>query len=416
MEPIKMTHMPALICGRGAVKFAATLGRKRAAVIGYTDSVEEKAREIFAGTDTEIRYIASIQREPLIGDIFDNLPALQEFQPDLILAIGGGSVMDVAKGLHLFYENPHLSFADSLKPFALPALGKKAVSVHVPTTSGTGSETSSAAVCIHPETKVKNLLLSNTLIPQYAVVDADFTDHLPPAIQIVSGLDAMCHAIESTTAANSNVFTKAIATQAALDVLDYLPDAVNMDLPEAQRLAAKEKLHMAATMAGIAITNSFTGIVHSYDHPGPAFHLPHGVVCGIMLPYAMELVGPQEEYACLARRLGYRGDRTALWQQLISHIRNLNHRLGLSDTFAGAGVDEKAYFQQVPTWADLPGRHCHQAIPCQHGSGKGKTLLYPLLLRPRLKPAPLGDAARSVPCGRRDDPPGGRRRLAAGGP
>ena len=309
MEPIKMTHMPALICGRGAVKFAATLGRKRAAVIGYTDSVEEKAREIFAGTDTEIRYIASIQREPLIGDIFDNLPALQEFQPDLILAIGGGSVMDVAKGLHLFYENPHLSFADSLKPFALPALGKKAVSVHVPTTSGTGSETSSAAVFIHPETKVKNLLLSNTLIPQYAVVDAEFTDHLPPAIQIVSGLDAMCHAIESTTAANSNVCTKAIATQAALDVLDYLPDAVNMDLPEAQRLAAKEKLHMAATMAGIAITNSFTGIVHSYDHPGPAFHLPHGVVCGIMLPYAMELVGPQEEYACLARRLGYRGDR-----------------------------------------------------------------------------------------------------------
>lgn len=312
-----------------------------------------KSPEIFAGTDTEIRYIASIQREPLIGDIFDNLPALQEFQPDLILAIGGGSVMDVAKGLHLFYENPHLSFADSLKPFALPALGKKAVSVHVPTTSGTGSETSSAAVFIHPETKVKNLLLSNTLIPQYAVVDADFTDHLPLAIQIVSGLDAMCHAIESTTAANSNVFTKAIATQAALDVLDYLPDAVNMDLPEAQRLAAKEKLHMAATMAGIAITNSFTGIVHSYDHPGPAFHLPHGVVCGIMLPYAMELVGPQEEYACLARRLGYRGDRTALWQQLISHIRNLNHRLGLSDTFAGAGVDEKAYFQQVPTWAEI---------------------------------------------------------------
>lgn len=146
---------------------------------------------------------------------------------------------------------------------------------------------------------------------------------------------------------------RAIATQAALDVLDYLPDAVNMDLPEAQRLAAKEKLHMAATMAGIAITNSFTGIVHSYDHPGPAFHLPHGVVCGIMLPYAMELVGPQEEYACLARRLGYRGDRTALWQQLISHIRSLNHRLGLSDTFAGAGVDEKAYFQQVPTWAEI---------------------------------------------------------------
>ena len=193
MQNIQMTYMPSLICGRGAVRFAATLGKKRAAVIGYADSVAEKAREIFAGTDTEIRYIASIQREPLIADIFDNLPAMHEFQPDLILAIGGGSVMDVAKGLHLFYENPDMTFADSLKPFALPALGKKAVSVHVPTTSGTGSETSSAAVFIHPETKVKNLLLSNTLIPQYAVIDADFTDHLPPSIQITSGLDAMCH-------------------------------------------------------------------------------------------------------------------------------------------------------------------------------------------------------------------------------
>ena len=106
MEPIKMTHMPALICGRGAVKFAATLGRKRAAVIGYTDSVEEKAREIFAGTDTEIRYIASIQREPRIGDIFDNLPALQEFQPDLILAIGGGSVMEIPTCLLPIASNP----------------------------------------------------------------------------------------------------------------------------------------------------------------------------------------------------------------------------------------------------------------------------------------------------------------------
>lgn len=125
MEPIKMTHMPALICGRGAVKFAATLGRKRAAVIGYTDSVEEKAREIFAGTDTEIRYIASIQREPLIGDIFDNLPALQEFQPDLILAIGGGSVMDVAKGLHFFMKIPTCLLPIASNPLPCPPWGKR---------------------------------------------------------------------------------------------------------------------------------------------------------------------------------------------------------------------------------------------------------------------------------------------------
>lgn len=124
-------------------------------------------------------------------------------------------------------------------------------------------------------------------------------------MQISTGLDALCHAIESTTARNTNDFTRAIATQSALDILEYLPIAADSNSSDQQRRAAKEKLHMAATMAGIAITNSFTGIVHSYDHPGPEFGIPHGIVCGIMLPYSMEMVGPTEEYACIARRLGY---------------------------------------------------------------------------------------------------------------
>ena len=353
MNSFNRAYMPSLICGRGAISFVTSLNKKRAAVLGYDDSVKQMAEEIFKGTDTQIRYIATICHEPVIRDIFDNLDAMRDFNPDLILAIGGGSVMDVAKGLHLFYENPEMTFADSLKPFALPALGKKAESVFVPTTSGTGSETSSAAVFIDPETQVKNLLLSNTLIPHYAVLDPDFTNQLPASIQVATALDALCHAIESTTAKNANMFTKAIATEAALDILDYLPDAVDLNLPLEQRLAAKEKLHMAATMSGIAITNAFTGIVHSYDHPGPAFNLPHGIVCGIMLPYSMQLIGPMEEYACIARRLGYQGDTASLSAQLITHIQKLNLKLGLHDTFAGAGIDEKSYFENVPRWAEI---------------------------------------------------------------
>ena len=227
MSKFSRIYMPNIVCGRGSLSFAASLGKKRVAVLGYADTVAELAKDVFKDTDAEVRYIATVSHEPLIRDIFDNLPAVMEFKPDLILAIGGGSVMDVSKGLHLFYENPDMTFEESLKPFALPELGKLAISVFVPTTSGTGSETSSAAVFINEKTHVKSLLLSNTLIPDYTILDADLTDRLPRSVQISTGLDALCHAIESTTARNTNDFTRAIATQSALDILEYLPIAAD---------------------------------------------------------------------------------------------------------------------------------------------------------------------------------------------
>lgn len=348
----KRIHMPNMICGRGAISFVTELGKKRIAVLGYADSVGEFAEDLFAGTGAEVLYIGTVDREPLISDLFRFVAPVRAFEPDLILAIGGGSVMDMAKGLHLFYENPEMTFEESLKPFALPELGKKAESIFVPTTSGTGSETSSAAVFINPETRVKNLLLSNTLIPDYAVVDADFTDRLPDSVLIASAMDALSHAIESTTAKNASVFTKATATQAALDLLEYLPAAVD-DLQPERRLAAREKVHMAATMAGISITNSFTGIVHSYDHPGPAFDLPHGIVCGIMLPYSMKMVGPHESYACIAGRLGYHGTVEELSNRLADHIFEFSRKLGLKTNFAELGIDRAAYFDHVPQWAEI---------------------------------------------------------------
>lgn len=353
MNSFSRIYMPNIICGRGSISFVKTLGKKRIAVLGYADTVRQKVGSYFADTDAEVRYIATISHEPLIRDLYDNLPAIREFQPDLILAIGGGSTMDVAKGLHLFYENPDLTFEDSLKPFSLPELGKKATSVFVPTTSGTGAETSSAAVFINEETKVKSLLLSNTLIPHYTVLDANFTDRLPVSVQVSTGLDAMTHAIESLTAMNANPFTKAIATQAALDILENLPIAADRQATEEQRLQAKDKLHMAATLAGMSITNAFTGIVHSYDHPGPAFNLPHGIVCGIMLPWSMVMVGPHEAYATIARRLGYRGSVEELSKALVDHIRGLMGQLGLADTFQKAGIDEKRYFADVPRWSEI---------------------------------------------------------------
>lgn len=353
MNSFSKIHMPALICGRGSISFVASLGSKKVAVIGYNDSVKQYAEALFKDTDSEVRYITTISQEPQISDIYDNLPTMINFEPDLILAIGGGSVMDVAKGLHLFYENPTLSLEDSLKPFSLPLLGRKAQSAYVPTTSGTGSEASSAAVFIDEKTQVKKLMLSNTLIPHYAVLDPDLTVDLPTSVQIATALDALCHAIESASARNANSFTRAMATNAALDIMESIPLIVQPGITTVQKLEAQDILHTAAYMAGIAITNSCTGIVHSYDHPGPAFHLPHGIVCGIMLPYSIQIIGPHPSYAILAKRLGYAGDTAQLTQHLVSHIQKLNSSLGLPLTFKEKGVPEKDYFKNVPTWAEI---------------------------------------------------------------
>lgn len=347
-------HMPKLVTGRGSLAFFATLGKKRIGVIrggrSYSPAVQETVETLAAQTGAEVRCLAQIRNEPLIEDIFKSTEAVREFQPDLILAIGGGSVLDTAKAIHLFYENPEMTFDEATRPYCLPALGSKAVHVSVPTTSGTGSETTSCAVFIDPETHVKRLLLDNGIIPHYAILDASTTDSLPPSITVATGMDALTHAVESSTALNSTVLTRAIALEAAVDILESLKAAAASEDTD-ERRQARERMHIAASMAGIAITNSCTGICHSYDHPGPAFGLPHGLVCGLMLPYSMELVGPHPSYSALARRLGYHGSDAELLSALKNHIMTLSAGLGLATSFRARGIDEAAYLENVPTWA-----------------------------------------------------------------
>lgn len=348
-------HMPTFITGRGSISFFSTLGKKRIGIIrggrSYNDALKSTIESLAAKTDAEIRYLAQIRNEPFIDDIFRCMDEVREFQPDMILAIGGGSVLDTAKAIHLFYENPELSFEDATIPYSLPTLGKKAVHISVPTTSGTGSETTSCAVFIDPISKTKKLLLDNTLIPHYAILDADTTASLPASIRIATALDALTHAIESSTATNASVLTQALAIEAAVDILEYLPRALENNCPE--QSLAQERIHIASALAGVAITNACTGIAHSYDHPGPAFGIAHGNVCGLMLPYTMKYVGAHPSYAAIAKRLGYSGDEKELTQALVQHLLELMKSLGLKTCFKDFGIDEGEYSLCAKTWAEI---------------------------------------------------------------
>lgn len=348
-------NAPRFVTGRGSVSFFASLGKKRIGIIrggrSYNDSLKETIEGLAAEAGAEVRYLAQIRNEPFIEDIFRCMDEVRDFEPDLILAVGGGSVLDTAKAIHLFYENPEMSFEDSLVPFTLPALGKKAVHISVPTTSGTGSEATSVAVFIDPKTQVKKLLMDNTIIPHYAVLDADLTDSLPDSLRISTAMDALTHAIEAGTASNASVMVQAYAAEAALDIMENLPAALRDGDSQEESAAAREKIHIASAMAGVAITNSCTGLAHSYDHPGPAFGKAHGTVCGLMLPYTMELCGPHPFYASLAGRLGYSGTQKELSGQLIDHLFRFRENLSLPLSFREMGIDEREYKERIPAWS-----------------------------------------------------------------
>ena len=350
-------YMPQFITGCGSIEFFATLGKKRIGVVrggrSLNDQLKAKIEKLAEESGAELRYIAQIRNEPYIEDIFRCMDEVREFEPDMILAIGGGSVLDTAKAIHLFYENPEMSFEEATIPYALPALGKKAVHVAVPTTSGTGSETTSCAVFIDPETKTKKLLLDNTIIPHYAILDADMTDSLPTSITVATGLDALTHSIEASTAMNASAMTRAIAMESAVDILENLEAAAKEGEMTEEKKAAREKMHIASGLAGVAITNSCTGLAHSYDHPGPAFSFAHGNICGLMLPYTMKYVGVHPSYATIARRLGYKGTDKELTQALIDHLFGLMKKLNLKTCFKEFEIDREEYMEAAKVWAEI---------------------------------------------------------------
>ncbi|MDR1193019.1 MAG: iron-containing alcohol dehydrogenase [Peptococcaceae bacterium] len=343
------------ISGRGAMRFLPTLGKKRIAVIYdggvLTEAAREKLRQPLAAAGAEVRFIADIRHEPGFQDIRAALAALGDFQPDLFAAVGGGSVLDIAKAVWLFYENPGLPFADSFKPFQLPGGSGKSEIAAIPTTSGTGSETTCCAVFTDEETRQKRLILGYNIVPAYAILDPDFTDTLPDSIAAHTGMDALAHAIEAAVCKASSPIVVSLALGAACDLLENLPVSVNAPPGSREKRAARDLCHYAAAIAGAAINNSSAGLVHALDQPGPYFNLPHGLVCGLLLPYATAAHSPHPLYATLARRLGRQGDETDLCVQLADCLWDLNAAVGIPRSFQALGIDEAEFFRQLPNFA-----------------------------------------------------------------
>ncbi|MGL5083328.1 MAG: bifunctional acetaldehyde-CoA/alcohol dehydrogenase [Microcoleaceae cyanobacterium] len=272
-------------------------GKKRAFIItdkpiyelGMTTVLEEVLVEI--GLKYDIFY--DVEPDPSLDTVYRGLVLMNNFEPDVIIAIGGGSPMDAAKIMWLMYEHPEIEFEGLAMRFMdirkrvyeLPPLGEKAILVAIPTTSGTGSEVTPFAVVTDRANNIKYPLADYALTPNMAIIDPELVLNMPKELTAFGGIDALTHAIEAYVSVLASEYTNGLALEAIRLIFKYLPSAYENGAHDQK---AREKMHYAATMAGMAFANGFLGICHSMAHQlGAIFHVPHGLANALMIPHVI---------------------------------------------------------------------------------------------------------------------------------
>ncbi len=316
-----------IVFGEGALEYLKELEGKKVFIVtdknlrklGIVDKVVEQLKE----TGMEIRIFDEVEPEPSKQTIKRGAKILSEFGADWIIGLGGGSCMDAAKAMWVLYERPDLTIED-ITPFEKLNLRKKARLINIPTTSGTGADVTWAVVITDAERKVKLELASKEVVADISILDPALVLDLPPRLTADTGMDALVHAIEAYTVQWKNDFSDALALRAVQLIFKYLPRAFKNGRNDPE---AREKMHNAATMSGLAFSNSQIGIVHAMGHSlGAVFKIPHGRSVAVFLPYVMEynLSEAASLYAEIAEAIGITdGSDEEKARKLIEAIRNL---------------------------------------------------------------------------------------------
>lgn len=341
--------------------------------LGYVDKVLYYLRKRPDYVHCEI--FSEVEPDPSLTTVMKGAEMMRSFQPDVIIALGGGSAMDAAKAMWLFYEHPEIDF-HGLKQkfldirkrvFKYPKLGHKAQFVAIPTTSGTGSEVTSFAVITDKENNVKYPLADYELTPDVAIIDPQFVMTLPKHVTADTGMDVLTHAIEAYVSNMANDYTDGLAMKAIQLVFEYLPRAYKNGNDE----VAREKMHNASTIAGMAFANAFLGINHSLAHKlGAEFHIPHGRANTILMPHVIrynatkpkkftafpkyEYFVADQRYAEIARVLGLPARTTEEGvESLIQAIIKLAKELDIPLSIEACGVSKQEFESKVDKLAEL---------------------------------------------------------------
>ncbi|MEI5098359.1 bifunctional acetaldehyde-CoA/alcohol dehydrogenase [Streptomyces sp. PmtG] len=340
--------------------------------LGFVDRI----RHVLRGRQqtVTVQVIDNVEPEPSIDSVERGARLMRDFRPDTIIALGGGSPMDAAKVMWLLYEQPDVDFADMRhkffdirkRAFRFPVLGSRARLVCVPTTSGTGAEVTPFAVISDPASGKKYPLADYALTPSVAIIDPQLTTDLPPALAADSGFDALTHAIEAYVSVYANDFTDGLALHAIRMVFDHIEAAVN---DRARQPEAREKMHNAGTIAGMAFGNAFLGIVHAMSHTlGATFRIAHGRTNAVLLPHVIRYNGTvpakltgwpkyehyraPERFQDIARTLGLRAATPQQGVESLAHaVEQLRDAVGIEPSFQSLGVDEQGFLDALPQQA-----------------------------------------------------------------
>ncbi len=284
--------VPEVVFGQDALNRLGELKGKSAFIVagknvmklGFVNKVKERLSQ--AGINSHI--FDEVEPEPSFETVRKGATLMRQYMPDWVVALGGGSVMDAAKAMRVGYERPEIELKE-INPF-MPdlGLGRKAKVICIPTTSGTGSEVTYVAVLTDTALQKKVVLANHELIPDIAIVDPQFAIAMPPEVTAMTGMDTLTHAIEGFTCTRKNDFSDGLCLRAIQLVFQYLPRAYG----NGRDMEAREKMHNAATIAGIGFSNSFVAMAHAAGTPlGAIFHVPHGRAVGLFLPYTIEFIG-----------------------------------------------------------------------------------------------------------------------------
>ncbi|HIR67903.1 MAG: iron-containing alcohol dehydrogenase [Oscillospiraceae bacterium] len=350
--------------GKGALDALKDLKGKKAIVVvgggsmkrfGFLDKVEANLK----AAGMEVALFEGVEPDPSVETVMKGAKAMQEFQPDWIVAIGGGSPIDAAKAMWAFYEYPDTTFEQLCIPFNFPTLRTKAKFCAIPSTSGTATEVTAFSVITDYHKGVKYPLADFNITPDVAIVDPDLAETMPKKLTAHTGMDAMTHAIEAYVSTLHCDYTDPLALHAIKMISEDLVASYNGDMD------ARDRMHNAQCLAGMAFSNALLGIVHSMAHKtGAAYtggHIVHGCANAMYLPKVIKYNAKEPEaakrYAQIAKFLGLAGttdmERT---DALIAHIKGLNAKLDIPaciKDYEGGIIDEKEFLEKLPTVAEL---------------------------------------------------------------
>ena len=350
-----------LYFGKGSMETLKTLEGKKAFVVVGGGSMKrfgflDKAISYLKEAGMEVQLFENVEPDPSVETVMKGAAAMTAFEPDWIVSMGGGSPIDAAKAMWTFYEYPNVTFEELCIPFNFPTLRTKAKFCAISSTSGTATEVTAFSVITNYQTGVKYPLADFNITPDVAIVDPELAETMPAKLVAHTGMDALTHAIEAYVSTVANPFTDPLAMRAIVMVVEYLKASYDGDME------AREQMHYAQCLAGMAFSNALLGIVHSMAHKtGAAFstgHIPHGCANAMYLPYVIKYNAKDERakkrYAEIATALKLEGKcEDCLIDALCAKIEEMNKYFGIPKTLKEYGIDEKEFNEKVDKIAEL---------------------------------------------------------------